>query len=96
MLVGPPSNPAKLDNQCDISMMFSDLYRAAENGGTDPPVKFLTRFDKSATNIKDSELFIMIGQVGPLLFLSHPFLLLAGHKLSIAFGSRKLKSYTQQ
>ncbi|PGH33269.1 ribosome biogenesis protein BMS1 [[Emmonsia] crescens] len=63
MLVGPPSNPAKLDNQCDISMMFSDLYRAAENGGTDPPVKFLTRFDKSATNIKDSELFIMIGQV---------------------------------
>jgi ABC-type tungstate transport system permease subunit len=27
-----------------------------------PPVRFLSRFDKSATNIKESELFIKIGQ----------------------------------
>ena len=27
------------------------------------PVRFLSRFDKSATNIKESELFCAIGQV---------------------------------
>lgn len=30
---------------------------------TRPPTRFLSRFDKSATNIKESELFITIGQV---------------------------------
>ncbi|KLJ11864.1 hypothetical protein EMPG_12985 [Blastomyces silverae] len=63
MLVGPPSNPAKLDKEADIYTMFSDIYKTAEDGGTDPPVRFLSRYDKSATNIKDSEMFISIGQV---------------------------------
>jgi len=47
--------------------MFSDLYAAAEAtyaaGASATPVRFLSRFDKSATNIKDSQLFISIGQV---------------------------------
>ncbi|ODH34887.1 hypothetical protein ACO22_03045 [Paracoccidioides brasiliensis] len=63
MLVGPSSNPAKLEKEWDIPAMFSTIVREAEKGIADPPVRFLTRFDKSATNIKDSELFISIGQV---------------------------------
>ncbi|KID85174.1 hypothetical protein MGU_07596 [Metarhizium guizhouense ARSEF 977] len=63
LLVGPPFNPAKLDTDMTIDEMFSILYTAAEAGNTTPPVRFLSRFDKSATNIKDSELWIRIGQV---------------------------------
>jgi ABC-type tungstate transport system permease subunit len=47
--------------------MFSDLYAAAEaayaRGASATPVRFLSRYDKSATNIKESQLFISIGQV---------------------------------
>ncbi|OAX79808.1 hypothetical protein ACJ72_05869 [Emergomyces africanus] len=63
MLVGPHSNPARLDMKSDIYSMISTIFAMAESGATDPPVKFLSRFDKSATNIKESELFIAIGQV---------------------------------
>ena len=63
LLVGPKSNPAKLSNESDVLTMFSTLHAAAEAADTDPPVRFLSRYDKSATNIKDSELFISIGQV---------------------------------
>ncbi|KAJ5809465.1 uncharacterized protein N7503_001683 [Penicillium pulvis] len=41
--------------------MFSKIYSAAENESTD--VRFLSRYDKSATNIKESELWINIGQI---------------------------------
>ena len=36
-----------------------------------PPTRFLSRFDKSATNIKESQIFISIGQVffSPILFI---------------------------
>lgn len=47
----------------DIKSQFSEIYTAAENGTSDPPVRFLTRYDKSATNIKDSSLWLSIGQV---------------------------------
>ncbi|KAL5335505.1 hypothetical protein BJX70DRAFT_374927 [Aspergillus crustosus] len=64
LLVGPNSNPAKLNPTSDILDMMADLYAAAEaETPTDPPVRFLSRYDKSATNIKDSELWIGIGQV---------------------------------
>jgi ABC-type tungstate transport system permease subunit len=63
LLVGPQSNPANLSESEDISTMFSNIFAAAEAGTTDPPVRFLTRYDKSATNIKDSQLWIGIGQV---------------------------------
>ncbi|KAL3475144.1 hypothetical protein BJX99DRAFT_230316 [Aspergillus californicus] len=64
LIVGPPSNPAKLDPKSDILDMIADLYTAAESETpTTPPVRFLSRYDKSATNIKDSELWIGIGQV---------------------------------
>ncbi|KAJ5972261.1 uncharacterized protein N7479_002179 [Penicillium vulpinum] len=63
LLTGPPSNPANLSNTTDIKTMFSQIFSAAENGTSSPPVRFLSRYDKSATNIKDSQLWIEIGQV---------------------------------
>ncbi|KAG6853765.1 hypothetical protein C0991_001595 [Blastosporella zonata] len=69
LLVGPDSNPANLspDND-DIFAMFNKIVSVGNADATDPPkervpVRFLSRFDKSATNIKESELFITIGQV---------------------------------
>ncbi|KAL4786873.1 hypothetical protein BJX76DRAFT_62864 [Aspergillus varians] len=63
LLTGPLSNPAKLDPNADILHQISTLYAAAEAGNTPLPVRFLSRYDKSATSIKDSELWIKIGQV---------------------------------
>ncbi|KAK2799353.1 hypothetical protein FQN50_008512 [Emmonsiellopsis sp. PD_5] len=60
LLVGPPSNPANLDNHMPVEEMFQLMYSAAESGRN---VRFLSRYDKSATNIKESELWIKIGQV---------------------------------
>ncbi|EAU81214.1 hypothetical protein CC1G_09458 [Coprinopsis cinerea okayama7 len=69
MLVGPLENPAALSAENDdVLTMFNKIVA---RGNADvvkppsdrPPVRFLSRFDKSATNIKDSELFIKIGQV---------------------------------
>jgi ABC-type tungstate transport system permease subunit len=37
-----------------------------------PAVRFLSRFDKSATNIKDSQLFVTIGQVSYVPPSHHP------------------------
>lgn len=70
LLVGPPSNPAGLKKADDIKTMFSHIYAVASAGDAANvaiPVRFLTRHDKSATNIKESQLWIEIGQV------SHPF-----------------------
>jgi len=63
LLVGPESNPANLKSSQDVEEMFSSIYIAAEAANTAHPVRFLSRYDKSATNIKDSELWIKIGQV---------------------------------
>lgn len=63
LIVGPPSDPAKISGASDIYTVFSDLHEAAEAANTTPPVRFLSRYDKSATNIKESELWIGIGQV---------------------------------
>ena len=64
LLVGPHSNPAGLDKKKDnVLDMFAKLFAAAEEGTSDPPVRFLSRFDKSATNIKDALLWLKVGQV---------------------------------
>lgn len=63
MLVGPPSNPANLSKADDILSQFSALHAAAEGEATEPAVRFLSRFDKSATNIKETLLWAGIGQV---------------------------------
>jgi len=68
MLVGPKQNPAKLDGKKEILTLFANLHDAAEKGAAEPPVRLLSRYDKSATNIKDSELFLSIGQVSSVFF----------------------------
>lgn len=73
LIVGPPSNPANVSSASDIYTLFSDLHEAAEAKNTTPPVRFLSRYDKSATNIKESDLWISIGQVcTPPPPLPHP------------------------
>ncbi|KIJ38186.1 hypothetical protein M422DRAFT_176923 [Sphaerobolus stellatus SS14] len=67
-LVGPKSNPAGLTERDSVLDMFNNFVALGNRDDmtppTDkPPVRFLSRYDKSATNIKESELFITIGQV---------------------------------
>ncbi|KAI0518097.1 putative extracellular tungstate binding protein [Xylaria bambusicola] len=63
LFVGPAANPANISGKDDITTIFSDLHAAAESDVvTDPSIKFLSRFDKSATNIKESVLWAGIGQ----------------------------------
>ena len=61
-IVGPLNNPAGLVPGRDARSLFQSLYTAVQ-AGTTPPTRFLSRFDKSATNIKESELWVTIGQV---------------------------------
>ncbi|KIK97385.1 hypothetical protein PAXRUDRAFT_31812 [Paxillus rubicundulus Ve08.2h10] len=68
-LVGPASDPAQLED-CgdDVLAMFNRIVDQGNKDLATPPtdrepVRFLSRFDKSATNIKESELFCKIGQV---------------------------------
>ena len=63
LLVGPPSNPANISKTADILTIFSQLRAAADAAVTELSVRFLSRYDKSATNIKVSSLWIGIGQV---------------------------------
>ncbi|KAK6519288.1 hypothetical protein TWF281_003123 [Arthrobotrys megalospora] len=65
LLVGPPENPAKVSKSSDILTIFSNIYKAAQNNPANAtvPTRFLSRYDKSATNIKESQLWIGIGQV---------------------------------
>ena len=63
LIVGPPSNPANISSALDTLTLFSDLYKAADAANSTAPVRFLSRYDKSATNIKESLLWASIGQV---------------------------------
>lgn len=69
-LVGPSTdiNPAALKDDDDILTMFNKIVTTGNAHAISPPkdgvpTRFLSRYDKSATNIKESELFIRIGQV---------------------------------
>ena len=91
---GPKSNPAYLIVSSDttIEELFSQLFRAAVS--SDNTVRFLSRYDKSATNIKESALWTSIGQTPwsfPFSFFYHispefPFQALA--------TAAKLQEYT--
>ncbi|KDQ59678.1 hypothetical protein JAAARDRAFT_153673 [Jaapia argillacea MUCL 33604] len=71
LIVGPKSNPAGLDGSTDTALQMCN--KIVSSGNKDvvtppdpsirPPTRFLSRYDKSATNIKESQLFITIGQV---------------------------------
>ncbi|RAH82366.1 hypothetical protein BO86DRAFT_418524 [Aspergillus japonicus CBS 114.51] len=63
MLTGPHSNTAQLSKTSDILTMFSSLYTAAKNRIGPVRTRFLPRYDKSATSIKESDPWIGIGQL---------------------------------
>jgi len=75
MLVGPRSNPAGLSvggkaTGLTIYDLFSQLFCAAVgNANSSHQVRFLSRYDKSATNIKESSIWSAIGQTP----WSHPY-----------------------
>lgn len=64
-LAGPKDNPAdlSLDGKASIYQLFKQLFRAAIATSTSArPVRFLSRYDKSANNIKESAIWAAIGQ----------------------------------
>jgi len=63
-LVGPKANPARLSEWNDsVFDMFNKIVTTGNNGTGTPPTRFLSRYDKSATNIKEALIFAQIGQV---------------------------------
>ncbi|KAL4972962.1 hypothetical protein BDW66DRAFT_143130 [Aspergillus desertorum] len=94
LLTGPPSNPAKIDPNADIFHQISTLYAAAEAGNTDPPVRFLSRYDKSATSIKDSELWIRIGQVPWAMKYSNWYHQFMAYPIQALKAAAALEEYT--
>jgi ABC-type tungstate transport system permease subunit len=70
IIAGPPENPAGVNATMDASTIFAKIYQAGElnNAKTAVPTRFLTRYDKSATNLKESLLWLGIGQVN----IPHP------------------------
>jgi ABC-type tungstate transport system permease subunit len=62
---GPKSNPAKLpiDGKQSIYALFAQIFRAAiDTTSSKEPVRFLSRYDKSAANIAESRIWATIGQ----------------------------------
>ncbi|KAL3426545.1 extracellular solute-binding protein family 1 [Phlyctema vagabunda] len=65
LLVGPQNDPAKLSVEGELTIYehFARLFQAAiETASSPSPVRFLSRYDKSAANIKESNLWSAIGQ----------------------------------
>ncbi|KAF8196453.1 hypothetical protein BJ912DRAFT_111431 [Pholiota molesta] len=69
-LVGPVCNPAGLQETDCIYTMFSKIAARGDADVRRPPhpdvrpaTRFLSRCDKSATNIKESQIFLSIGQL---------------------------------
>ncbi|KAF2626047.1 extracellular solute-binding protein family 1 [Macroventuria anomochaeta] len=65
IIAGPPENPAGVNSSMDVTTIFAKIYQAGElnTAKTAVPTRFLTRYDKSATNLKESTLWLGIGQV---------------------------------
>jgi ABC-type tungstate transport system permease subunit len=64
LIVGPLENPAKIAESSDVPSIMASIFQSAEknNASTAIPTRWLTRYDKSATNIKESQLWLGIGQ----------------------------------
>ncbi|KAL4964300.1 uncharacterized protein BDV14DRAFT_190390 [Aspergillus stella-maris] len=99
LLVGPKANPAGLKKSDDIRTMFSDIFSAAEAGlasetNNSIPTRFLTRYDKSATNIKESALWTEIGQVPWALAYSKWYHQYADYPVQALTAAILLQEYT--
>ncbi|KAK2051162.1 extracellular solute-binding protein family 1 [Colletotrichum caudatum] len=94
LIVGPPENPANVNSSMEILTLFARLFRAADLANTTIPTRFLTRYDKSATNIKESELWLGIGQVPwatPYTTWYHQYI---GFPIQALTAAIRLKEYT--
>ncbi|CAE6409532.1 unnamed protein product [Rhizoctonia solani] len=99
-LAGPPSNPAGLqefklgaENE-NILTQFQKIVRTGNNDTLTPPTRFLTRYDKSATNIKDSELFVAVGQVPWAYAYSKWYHQYVAYPIDALTAAAKLGEYT--
>ncbi|KIJ30925.1 hypothetical protein M422DRAFT_267443 [Sphaerobolus stellatus SS14] len=98
-LVGPKSKPAELNPRDDTVLdMFSKIVEKGNEDDvvppkTRPPVRFLSRYDKSATNIKESEIFIQIGQVSWALAYSKWYHQYPRFPLQSLSGASALEEY---
>ncbi|KAJ1309953.1 hypothetical protein OPQ81_006712 [Rhizoctonia solani] len=99
-LAGPPSNPAGLkefkagsENE-NILTQFQKIVRTGNNDTLVPPTRFLTRYDKSATNIKDSELFVAVGQVPWAYAYSKWYHQYVAYPIDALTAAAKLGEYT--
>jgi len=91
MLVGPRSNPANLpvDQTLTINELFALVFQAAVETSTSPePVKFLSRYDKSANNIRESNIWSSIGQTP----WSHPYSSWYHRYIDFPFGALRAAS----
>ncbi|KAF8623247.1 hypothetical protein AX17_007493 [Amanita inopinata Kibby_2008] len=98
-LVGPPSDPAHLANSSDVLDAFNKIVSSGNRDVVAPPkdrlsTRFLSRFDKSATNIKESQLFIKIGQVPWALAYSEWYHQYPRFPLQALEAAAALKEYT--
>jgi len=98
-LVGPPSDPAKLADSADVLDAFNRIVNEGNHDVLSPPTdriatRFLSRFDKSATNIKESQLFITIGQVPWALAYSKWYHQYPRFPLEALEAAAALKEYT--
>ncbi|KAI1630214.1 hypothetical protein EDD37DRAFT_87328 [Exophiala viscosa] len=91
MLVGPRSNPANLptDQTSTIYELFALLFQGAVETSTSPdPVRFLSRYDKSANNIRESHIWTVIGQTP----WSHPYSSWYHRYIDFPFGALRAAS----
>lgn len=90
-VLGPRSNPANLpvEQALTINELFALVFQAAVETSTSPePVKFLSRYDKSANNIRESNIWTSIGQTP----WSHPYSSWYHRYVDFPFGALRAAS----
>ncbi|PFH49727.1 hypothetical protein AMATHDRAFT_147005 [Amanita thiersii Skay4041] len=98
-LVGPTSDPAQTGKTTNVLDAFNRIVSSGNRDALIPPdvrepTRFLSRFDKSATNIKESQLFITIGQVPWALTYSKWYHQYPRFPLQALEAAASLKEYT--
>jgi ABC-type tungstate transport system permease subunit len=85
-----------IDGTKDVLTVFSKLFQGADAPAANQsiPVRFLSRYDKSATNIKEAELFLKIGQIPWALPYSTWYHQYPAFPLQALTASADLKEYT--
>ncbi|KZP29918.1 hypothetical protein FIBSPDRAFT_851079 [Athelia psychrophila] len=95
-IVGPKleGNPAGLDDSDAVLAMLNKIVTAGDADSQDAPTRFLSRFDKSATNIRESLLFAEIGQIPWAHTYSKWYHQFPSYPLTALETASKLQEYT--